>query len=549
MLVSDGSGVSHLCCQKHHGRAKRDTFGVPKTGYKFDVSRFTRPFTVRTGILTVPNKPSKVLSLRGKKQVGSLTSGERGVLVTVEACVSAAGNYLPPMFVFPRQRENPRLMDDTPPGSFAAYNKTGWINKESFILWFKKFVQIANPSHERPVLLLLDGHCSHTKSIELINLAREKNVIMLTFPPHTTHRLQPLDVTVMSPLSTFYEQEVRKWMFNHPGRGITIYEVGKMFNAAFQRAALVQTAVNGFRKTGIFPYNPDVFPEYLFAPSLPTDHPLPDAQNMTSQQPLNLQQNEARSEGSSSSVIASKSLQSSQLLETVLNESPSDGGTDNTSTNAGLIQPSTSTGNKRLGLYYRPSLPFSISPKEILPPPRVSGPRPQNKHDRRRGKTAIITGSPYKLELEEEEREKKKRERTQKLEKRAAKTSLLNVPKTKQTRRKRKPSGDAKQADKVKKCYSEPEKKPQSSFAKIEENGPNIRKPKKKSSVSQGWTSSSSEDEAEKDEACIFCNALYLESKSGEGWIQCSSCQGWAHEACSKAEEEDDTFLCDFCVM
>ncbi len=138
------------------------------------------------------------------------------------------------------------------------------------------------------------------------------------------------------------------------------------------------------------------------------------------------------------------------------------------------------------------------------------GPRPQNKHDRRRGKTAIITGSPYKLELEEEEREKKERERTQKLKKRAAKTSLLNLPKTKQTRRKRKPSGDAKQADKVKKCYSEPEKNPQSSFAKIEENGPKIRKPKKKSSVSQGWTSSSSEDEAEKDEACIFCNALYL---------------------------------------
>jgi hypothetical protein len=163
---------------------------------------------------------------------------------------------------------------------------------------------------------------------------------MLTFPPHTTHQLQPLDDTAMSPLSTFYEQEVRKWMFNHPGRGITIYEVGKMFNAAFQRAALVQTAVNGFKKTGIFPYNPDVFPEYLY--------PLPDAQNRTSQQPLNLQQNEARFEGSSSSVIASKSLQSSQPLETVLNESPSDGGTDNTSTNAGLIQPSTSTENKGL---------------------------------------------------------------------------------------------------------------------------------------------------------------------------------------------------------
>ena len=37
-----------------------------------------------TRILTVPNKPSKVLALRGKKQVGCLSSSEKGILVTVE---------------------------------------------------------------------------------------------------------------------------------------------------------------------------------------------------------------------------------------------------------------------------------------------------------------------------------------------------------------------------------------------------------------------------------------------------------------------------------
>lgn len=93
-----------------------------------------------TGVLTVPNKSSRVLALRGKKQVGSFTSGERGVLVIVETCVSATETYIPPMFVFPRQKENPRLMYDAPPGSFAVYHKSGWINKELFIVWFKKFV-------------------------------------------------------------------------------------------------------------------------------------------------------------------------------------------------------------------------------------------------------------------------------------------------------------------------------------------------------------------------------------------------------------------------
>lgn len=147
-----------------------------------------------TGILIVPNKPPKVLALTGKKQVGCISSAERGALVTTEICMSASGNFMPPMFVFPRKKENKMLMDDASPGSFAAYHESGWLTKESFILWFERFVQFSNPSENKPVLLILDGHSSHAKSLALIELARTKNVILLCFPPHTTHRLQPLDL-------------------------------------------------------------------------------------------------------------------------------------------------------------------------------------------------------------------------------------------------------------------------------------------------------------------------------------------------------------------
>lgn len=41
------------------------------------------------------------------------------------------------------------------------------------------------------------------------------------------------------------------------------------------------TAINGFRKTGICPFNPDIFPDHLFAPSLTTDQPMPLDQNST----------------------------------------------------------------------------------------------------------------------------------------------------------------------------------------------------------------------------------------------------------------------------
>ncbi|GBM87973.1 hypothetical protein AVEN_91927-1 [Araneus ventricosus] len=155
-----------------------------------------------TGTFTVANKPSKVLALRGKKQVNTLTSAERKVLVTAETCVNAAGNFLPPMFVFPRKKENPVLMNDAPPGSFAVYYESVWINKErinKFLVWFKKFIEHSNPGPKKPVLII-DGHNSHTKSLELVSLARANNVVLLCFPPHMTHRLQSVDVSFMAPL-------------------------------------------------------------------------------------------------------------------------------------------------------------------------------------------------------------------------------------------------------------------------------------------------------------------------------------------------------------
>lgn len=69
--------------------------------YKFSPSDI---YNDETGITTVPNKPSK-MALRGKKQVGVLSSAEQGVLVTVEICMNASDNYMPTMFIFPRKRK------------------------------------------------------------------------------------------------------------------------------------------------------------------------------------------------------------------------------------------------------------------------------------------------------------------------------------------------------------------------------------------------------------------------------------------------------------
>jgi hypothetical protein len=57
----------------------------------------SRIFNVdETVIAIVLHKSSKVDGLKGKRQVASLSSAERGALVTVVTCMSASGQFVPP---------------------------------------------------------------------------------------------------------------------------------------------------------------------------------------------------------------------------------------------------------------------------------------------------------------------------------------------------------------------------------------------------------------------------------------------------------------------
>lgn len=54
-----------------------------------------------TGVQTV-QRPSKIVAEKGARQVGKTTSAERGQTVTLAAAVSAIGNFVTPLFIFPR---------------------------------------------------------------------------------------------------------------------------------------------------------------------------------------------------------------------------------------------------------------------------------------------------------------------------------------------------------------------------------------------------------------------------------------------------------------
>ena len=224
----------------------------------------TRIFNMDESGLTSVQKPGKVISLKGKKQVGGITSGERGQTTTIVCCMSGAGQYIPPMMIFRRMRMTAGICDGAPEGCLITNNKSGWMDSDLFQQWVVHFQANVNATKDNPALLLLDGHSSHTKNLEAIDFARENSIIMLALPPHTTHRLQPLDRAFFKPLMGNYNIACDQWMRNHAGRQITIYQISKLFSEAYIKSATMSNAISGFTTTGIWPCNRSVFTDSDF---------------------------------------------------------------------------------------------------------------------------------------------------------------------------------------------------------------------------------------------------------------------------------------------
>lgn len=232
--------------------------------------------TDETGCSTVTNPP-KVIAEKGSKQVGQVTSGERGILVTTLFFVNAAGGVLPPIFVFPRVNYKDIMLANGPPGALGLANISGWMNEDCFLKALQHFVVHVKPSKKHPALIVMDNHSSHV-NLKVVEFARENSIIIVTFPPHCSHKLQPLDVTVYGPFKSRYRISMNEWMLSNPGRTVTIYEVGQFVKDAYLSSFTPHNITQGFIKTGIYPLNSNVFQEEEFLSSYVTDRSDPSVE-------------------------------------------------------------------------------------------------------------------------------------------------------------------------------------------------------------------------------------------------------------------------------
>lgn len=480
-----------------------------------------------SGITTV-QKPDRIIARRGQKQVSAMTSAERGTLVTIALAGNALGTHIPPMFIFPRKRFNDHFIRDGPAGSIGTANGSGWMQEDDFHVFLNFFKDQVRPSKENKALLLLDNHASHT-SVKNIEFCRENGIILLTFPPHCTHKLQPMDRAVFGPVKKAVNTSCDNWMRSNPGKVMSIYDIPGIVKTSFDIAVTPRNISSGFVHTGLWPVNTEIFQDADFLPSQITDRPLatsvspgpssnlvglsgeerapcptsspgeesalyPAFSTSDERPPANSICHDSRTPSPSILNLPATPPQIDYETEDVSKNPVVDNSDKNSPNLATGIIPEASTSRATLST----KVAVSFSPERLRPLSKAP-PRKGTQTNRRKVKSAVLTDTPVKDELAAIE---------------AARTVKKKV---------KKPNFEETKARK--------RSQPGSTTKKVK-----VVKKKRGNKDS---------DEEEDESFCICCMEPYSNSRSKEKWVQCLECQNWAHEACTGGEL---SYVCHNCL-
>ena len=314
------------------------------------------------------------------------------------------------MLIFPRKNFRDHFTRGGPPGCIGQANKSGWINEDLFLVYLGHLIRHTRCSKERKVLLILDNHESHI-SLHAIQLARANGIVMLTIPPHTSYRLQPLDKTVFGPFKSSYNRSMDGWlgiMSNHR-KTVTIYEIPSLVKEAQLSAMTTRNILSGFQHTGIFPFNRELFAEADFAPATLTDRDIPDVnpRQLMADIPNELEAN------TSTTPIEVSQVDMIDSHETLQPGTSNSHAPHTRTIDAEITGPSTSaTGTCVTQSSYHtsdqvvgpPEMGY-VSPGEIHSVPKA-GPR-KTKRSRKKGNTNILTSTPVRNEIALEKKKRK----------------------------------------------------------------------------------------------------------------------------------------------
>jgi hypothetical protein len=149
-----------------------------------------------------------------------------------------------------------------------GYSKKGYTNGEIGRAWIENFdKETRAKANGQRRLLLVDGHNSHY-TLELLDYARAHQIEVLSYPSHSTHVYQGLDVVIFGPMKHNWGVVRDEWECK--GHTVDKSNFLSVYAEAHEKTLTVENIKSAFRTTGVIPLNPNVITQVAMAPSLTT---------------------------------------------------------------------------------------------------------------------------------------------------------------------------------------------------------------------------------------------------------------------------------------
>lgn len=131
--------------------------------------------------------------------------------------INAGGWTIPPFLIFAgKYHLSAWYQEDKIPRDWViAISDNGWTTNGLGVDWLKHFNAYTKPCMVGACqLLILDRHESH-HSLEFQEICQKNSIFTLCIPAHSSHLLQPLDISCFPLLKRVYSREVEGLIRNH----------------------------------------------------------------------------------------------------------------------------------------------------------------------------------------------------------------------------------------------------------------------------------------------------------------------------------------------
>ncbi|CAH2108084.1 unnamed protein product [Euphydryas editha] len=138
-----------------------------------------------------------------------------------------------------------------------SYQKRGRKTSTLLRKLLRKKTDLVAAKTTFPVILYVDGHKTHLTK-EVSELCKSLEIHLIALYPNATRILQPADVASFKPIKSGWKKHLRLWYAeNENGAVLNKQNFAPLLQRVVESSTNPSIAKNGFRTTGLFPFNPD----------------------------------------------------------------------------------------------------------------------------------------------------------------------------------------------------------------------------------------------------------------------------------------------------